>query len=227
MAGNRVKALGRQFYTFPTNGAAAAGDPGRVGDLMGVALIAQDTNSGCTMDFEGVYALTVAGVNDAGNSAVVVGDAIFYVDADTPKLSKKATAGRFYGTAVGPANGMLVGSANPASLVAGGNTSTTIAVRLAGTPANEGGQNGIGINSGTGSEVILTAAGTASSANVTVANMTAADEIVYVGSMTTAASIATWADRTAEYAAGAGVMVKAAGTNETNNLLLIVWRRHH
>jgi hypothetical protein len=227
MAGNRVKALGRQFYTFPSNGAALSGAPGRVGDLMGVALMDQDTNSGCTMDFEGVYALVVAGLNDAGNSAVAVGDPIFYVDGDTPKLSKKATAGRFFGTAVGPANGMLIGAAAPANLVAAGNTTTTIAVRLSGSPANEGGNNLIGIGSGTGSEIILTAAGTAAAANVTVANMTAADEIVYVGSMTTAASIATWADRTGEYVAGAGVMTKAAGTNETNNLLFIVWRRHH
>jgi len=63
--------------------------------------------------------------------------------------------------------------------------------------------------------------------NVTIAGITAADEIVSVLSFTTAASIASVADRTAEYAAGAGVLTKAAGTSETNNQLLVIWRLHH
>jgi hypothetical protein len=37
----------------------------------------------------------VKAVNDSGNSAVAVGDEIFYVDADTPKLSKKSSGYKF------------------------------------------------------------------------------------------------------------------------------------
>jgi hypothetical protein len=76
--------------------------------------------------------------------------------------------------------------------------------------------------SGGFSKVTL-AAGTASGANVTIAGMAVGDEIVSVLSFTTAAAIATVADRTSEYVAGAGVMTKAAGTNDTNNQLLVIW----
>jgi len=67
------------------------------------------------------------------------------------------------------------------------------------------------------------AAGTGIGVNVNLAAMAAGDEIVSVLSFTTAAAIASVADRTAEYAAGAGVLTKAAGTDETNNQLVIIW----
>jgi len=73
-----------------------------------------DTDGTVVMDFDGVYALSVAGTDAGGNSAVVSGDIIYYVDADTPKLSKKV-AGRRFGYAYGPTN---------ATLVAGGATGT-------------------------------------------------------------------------------------------------------
>lgn len=44
---------------------------------------------------DGVYDLSVKGVDGSGNSAVAVGDILYYVAADTPKLSKKATGVRF------------------------------------------------------------------------------------------------------------------------------------
>jgi hypothetical protein len=266
MAGNRVKALGRQFYSYPTNGGATSGAPCRVGDLPGVALVDIDTNSGTTVDFEGVYALVVAGTDDNGNSAVAVGDSIYYVDADTPKLSKKAAAGRFYGTAVGPASGSQVGSAN-ATLVVAGVTTTAIAVRIGPAPASPGGLNTIGttaIGAGTvttadiGALAITTALinnlavttgkiaagavtgpklptgllhvtladGTIGATDVTVAGMAATDEIVSVLSFTTKVAIASVADRTSEYAAGAGKATKAAGTIETGNQLVIIWMSH-
>jgi hypothetical protein len=47
-----------------------------------------------------VWSLSVAGITDGpGNSPVAVGDTIYYVDADTPKLSKK-TAGYPFGVAL-------------------------------------------------------------------------------------------------------------------------------
>ncbi len=74
---------------------------------------------------------------------------------------------------------------------------------------------------------VTLAAGTAASTDVTVSGMSSADEIVSVLSFTTAAAIATVADRTSEYAAGAGKMVKASGTDETNNQLVAIWNLKH
>lgn len=77
-----------------------------------------------------------------------------------------------------------------------------------------------------GDIVVTLAAGTAAATNVTIAGLLASDEIVSVLAFATAASIATVADRTAEYAPGAGVLTKPAGTNETGNQLLVIWRKH-
>jgi hypothetical protein len=44
-----------------------------------------------TANLQGSYDLTVKAIDAGGNSAVAVWDAIYFVDADTPKLSKKAT----------------------------------------------------------------------------------------------------------------------------------------
>lgn len=85
--------------------APVSGDPVRFGELTGIALndegeggnIATETS----VDFGAFVAnLSVKGVDGSGNSAVAAGDAIYYVDADTPKLSKKAS-GYFYGFAIG------------------------------------------------------------------------------------------------------------------------------
>ena len=70
---------------------------------------------------------------------------------------------------------------------------------------------------------VTIADGTASATNVTVSGMAVGDELVSVLALATKASIATMADRTSEYAVGAGALTKAAGTNETNNQLIIVW----
>jgi hypothetical protein len=43
--------------------------------------------------------LSVAAVNDSGATTIAAGDSIFYVDADTPKLSKKSS-GYFFGFAL-------------------------------------------------------------------------------------------------------------------------------
>jgi hypothetical protein len=65
--------------------------------------------------------------------------------------------------------------------------------------------------------------GTDSAVDVTVAGMALSDELVSVLALTTKAAIATLADRTSEYAVGAGVLTKAGGTDETSNQLIIVW----
>lgn len=65
--------------------------------------------------------------------------------------------------------------------------------------------------------------GTASATDVTVSGMAVGDELVSVISYTTEAAITSMADRTSEYTVGAGKLIKAAGTNETDNQLDIIW----
>lgn len=66
-------------------------------------------------------------------------------------------------------------------------------------------------------------AGAASATDATIAAIAVGDELVSVLSFTTAAAIATVADRTGEYAIKAGGLTKAAGTNETSNQLVVIY----
>ncbi len=83
----------------------ASGDPVRYGEMTGVALVAEDSAGYTQVDFTPArgWDLSVKAVDGGGNSAVAVGDKIYYVDADVPVLSKKNT-GRFFGFA----NGVIV-----------------------------------------------------------------------------------------------------------------------
>lgn len=78
-----------------------SGDPIAVGNaIRGVAQTDYNSVSGkAIIDTEGVFDLSVKGVDDAGNSAVAVGDRIYYTAADTPVLSKKKS-GKFFGIAL-------------------------------------------------------------------------------------------------------------------------------
>jgi len=87
--------------TNPTT--PVSGDPVRYGSLTGVALTDEggggNSATMTTVDFgPREWLLSVKGINDSGNSAVAVGDSIFYVDGDTPHLSKKSS-GYFFGVA--------------------------------------------------------------------------------------------------------------------------------
>jgi predicted RecA/RadA family phage recombinase len=73
----------------------ASGDPVLVGQIPGVALTAERADGTVTIATDGVWSLSVKGIDGGGNSAVAVGDIIYYVTGDTPKLSKKATGVRF------------------------------------------------------------------------------------------------------------------------------------
>lgn len=95
--------------TDPTT--PASGDPLRLGEICGVAERDEDAAGNATANFGPVAAtLSVKGVDGSGNSAVALGDKLYYVDADTPKISKKAT-GHFFGYALG-----TVGSGSTASI---------------------------------------------------------------------------------------------------------------
>jgi predicted RecA/RadA family phage recombinase len=98
------------------------GDPVRYGELVGVATTSEDPDSGKTsVTFKGVHDLSVKGTTGS-DAAVAPGDKLYYVDANTPPISK-TSSGRFVGYAVeGP--GYTSGN-----LVAAGATGT-IPVRL-------------------------------------------------------------------------------------------------
>lgn len=98
MAKNQIFASGRQLTVAVASG-TASGDPVLVGTMTGVALEDRDSNGNAPVAFDGVYDLSVKAIDDAGNSAVALGDHIYLVNADTPKLSKKAS-GNFFGFAL-------------------------------------------------------------------------------------------------------------------------------
>lgn len=97
MAKNYVQE-GRYLWLNVGSG-VKSGDPVAVGDIAGVATIDADANGYATIDTEGVYNLSVKGTTGS-NSAVAIGDIIYYVTGDTPKLDKKNT-GVAFGHALG------------------------------------------------------------------------------------------------------------------------------
>lgn len=100
---NLVMKEGRYLSVAATNPTTPlTGQPLRLGVLTGVAQIDEGTDvaNETTADFgQFVADVSVKGINDSGNSAVAIGDLIYYVDADTPKLSKKAS-GYLFGIAL-------------------------------------------------------------------------------------------------------------------------------
>lgn len=89
----------RVVCSHPTT--PASGDPVRYGQMTGVALVDEDDAGYTQVDFtpQRAWNLSVKGVDGSGNSAVALGDKLYYVDADTPVLSKKDT-GYFFGYAL-------------------------------------------------------------------------------------------------------------------------------
>jgi hypothetical protein len=89
----------------------SAGDPVIKGTMTGVCLTDTDADGNVSVDLGGVYDLSVKGIDDAGNSAVAVGEKIFYVVGDTPLLSKKAS-GYFFGFALEVVNSAATATIN-------------------------------------------------------------------------------------------------------------------
>ncbi len=88
-----------RHLNVPVASGVVSGDPVVVGSLAGVAETTRDADGNATVDFLGAYSLSVKGANDAGNSAVAIGDKLYFVAADTPKISKKSS-GQFFGYAL-------------------------------------------------------------------------------------------------------------------------------
>lgn len=79
-----------------------AGDPVVIKQIAGVALTAEGGGGNAatetTVALDGVFRLSVKGTTGS-NSAIAVGEKIYYVAADTPKLSK-TSSGVLFGKAL-------------------------------------------------------------------------------------------------------------------------------
>lgn len=82
--------------THPT--VPAAGGPCRIGGITGVAKSAKDAGGNTVVAIDGIFQLSVKGTTGS-SSAVAIGDKLYYVDADTPPVSK-TTSGNFIGYAL-------------------------------------------------------------------------------------------------------------------------------
>ena len=85
---------------FYTNADLNSGDPFVVGQIPAVALGNEDSDKYTVGRLAGVFDLSVKGIDDSGNSAVTIGDKIYYDADDTPKLSKKASNNVLFGYAL-------------------------------------------------------------------------------------------------------------------------------
>lgn len=96
MAKNMVFENGTKFSAAATDPATPkSGDPVLIGQIPAVATTNERSDGTTSVDTAGVWSLSVKGVDGGGNSAVAAGDILYYVAADTPKLSKKNTGVRF------------------------------------------------------------------------------------------------------------------------------------
>ncbi len=100
MADNQLLTEGRYVKLPVSTAAYSSGDPVCLGGITGVATADKDSSNNVVIDRRGSYNLSVKGIDGSGNSAVAVGDAIYFVAGDTPVLSKKAT-GVLFGYAMG------------------------------------------------------------------------------------------------------------------------------
>lgn len=98
MAKNEVSNATRRKLAVPSG--TVSGDPVAVGSLVGVAETDRDSDGNAIVCIAPrIWRLSVKGVDGSGNSAVAVGDKLYYNSGDTPKINKK-TAGVAFGEAL-------------------------------------------------------------------------------------------------------------------------------
>src|SRR5258708_29106204 len=90
MAKNIVRDMAESFSAVVSDPVTpVSGDPVIVGQIPGVALTAKRADNTTTVARVGTATLSVKGVTTAAaNSAVAVGDILYYLPAHTPKISK-------------------------------------------------------------------------------------------------------------------------------------------
>lgn len=100
MATNQEFADGRKLSVAVTAPATpASGDPVLFGQRPGVALTDEDANGDTSVDFGGVYNLTVDGQDDLGAAAIAAGDILYY---DGGQINADAVNGVRFGYAMDP-----------------------------------------------------------------------------------------------------------------------------
>ena len=107
MVKNYVQEGRRLFLTVGAS--VVSGDPVAVGQITGVAIEDVNSTNQASVETVGVFNLSVKAINAGGSSAVAVGDAIYFVSGDTPKLNKKDT-GVLFGYALGAVSGGQTGT---------------------------------------------------------------------------------------------------------------------
>lgn len=90
---NNWKQIGENITLAKAN--IDSGDPILEGKLVGVANIDTDSEGDIVARVCEVWDLQVEGVNDGGNSAVVVGDEVYYSEGDDPVINKKKSGIKF------------------------------------------------------------------------------------------------------------------------------------
>lgn len=106
MAKNLYMNEGRYLTGAATQPATpVSGDPVLLGQIPGVALTDEaeggNATGESTIDTGGIYNLSVQGVNNAGNSAVAIGDILYYEAGQTPPINKDNVSGVRFGYALG------------------------------------------------------------------------------------------------------------------------------
>lgn len=95
MARNIIFVHGTQLGLVATDPTTpASGDPVIVGQIPGVALINEGADGITTIKTDGVATLSVKGTTGS-NAAIAAGDILYYVTANTPKLSATTSGVRF------------------------------------------------------------------------------------------------------------------------------------
>lgn len=213
MATNEIYTPGWELAvacTHPTT--PLTGQPCRLGDRTGVVQVSEDATTGkASVNFgPGVWTLSVKGVDDAGNTAVAVGDNLYYVDSDindgTGFLSKK-TGGRYFGQALETVN-----------------SGSTTTINVAHDPGIGWGRAVIP----TGAIKTAVIAGGAAG-NLTVTGINTTDELVGVVRLdrdATAANINISSLLSEFTISAADTINNTGGTNTTGDSLLVIYVDH-
>lgn len=96
MATNRKYAQGNKTLpNLTVTASSLSGDPMVIGQIPGVLVKNADTSNKSVMQTDGIFTLSVKGVDGVGNAAIALGAIIYYTAGDTPKLNAKTTGVRF------------------------------------------------------------------------------------------------------------------------------------
>lgn len=74
---------------------AKSGDPMVIGQIPCVLLTDADSLNTAIVQADGIFNLSVKGVNSGGNNAVALGDILYYNSGATPKVNKDSGGVRF------------------------------------------------------------------------------------------------------------------------------------